>query len=84
MSARCSDLSRPNRSRSSESASSATPQDEDDTVVEEALTLPTELKVVVAVEEAVLESCPVGIGDPLTQDWALEAVTEPPEPLPVE
>jgi hypothetical protein len=49
-----------------------------------AFTLPAEVNVVVADDEAVLDSSPVGIGDPLVQGWELDAVTEPPEPLPVE
>jgi hypothetical protein len=40
--------------------------------------------VVVADDEAVLESSPVGIGDPLVQGCVFDTVTEPPEPLPVE
>ena len=48
----------------SESASSATPHEEELTVEEVAFSLPTDVKVVVALDEAVLESWPVGIGDP--------------------
>jgi len=67
-----------------ESASSATPQEEEATVAEVAFTDPTELSVVVAVEVAALESSPAGIGDPLEHDCVFDAVTEPPAPLPVE
>lgn len=68
----------------SESASWATPHTEEAVVEEVAFTLPAEVNVVVADDEAVLDSSPVGIGDPLVQGWELDAVTEPPEPLPVE
>jgi hypothetical protein len=68
----------------SESASSATPHETEETVEEVAFALPTDVSVVVALAEAVLESCPVGIGDPLAQGWVFDAVTEPPAPLPVE
>ena len=67
-----------------ESASSATPQEEEATVAEVAFTDPTELSVVVAVEETPLVSWPVGIGDPLEQGCVFDAVHEPPAPLPVE
>jgi hypothetical protein len=67
-----------------ESASSATPQVEEADVEEVAFTCPIEVNVVVADDEAVLESWPVGIGDPLVQDCPFEAVTEPPAPVPVE
>jgi hypothetical protein len=54
------------------------------TVEAVAFRFPIEVNVVVAVDEAVLESSPVGIGDRLVQGCTLEAVTEPPEPVPVE
>jgi len=54
------------------------------TVEAVAFRFPAEVKVVVAVDEAVLDSSPVGIGDPLVQDCTLDAVTEPPDPVPVE
>ena len=68
----------------SESASSATPHEPEATVEEVAFALPTDVSVVVALEEAVFESCPAGIGDPLAQGWLFDAVTAPPVPLPVE
>jgi hypothetical protein len=54
------------------------------TVDSVAFRFPAELKVVVAVDEAVLDSSPVGIGDPLAQGCTFDAVTEPPDPVPVE
>jgi hypothetical protein len=68
----------------SESASSATPQDEEATVEEVAFRFPIDVRVVVALDEAVLESWPVGIGDPVVQGWVFDAVTAPPAPVPVE
>jgi hypothetical protein len=66
-----------------ESASWATPHDEEAVVEEVAFTVPTEVNVVFAADEVVLSS-PVCIGDPLVQGCTFEAVTEPPEPVPVE
>ncbi len=66
------------------SASWATPHEAEATVAEVALTVPTDASVVVAVAAPVLRSSAVGNGDPLPQFWALAAVTEPPEPVPVE
>jgi hypothetical protein len=53
-------------------------------VEEVALRFPIEARVVVALDEAVLESWPVGIGDPVVQGWVFDAVTAPPAPVPVE
>jgi len=68
----------------SASASSATPHEDEAVVDEVAFRFPTEVNVVVAVDEAVFESSPVGTGDPLAHCWVFEEVTEPPEPVPVE
>jgi hypothetical protein len=68
----------------SESASSATPQEDEAVVDEVAFRFPAEVKVVVAVDEAAFESSPVGTGEPLAQGWVFEVLTEPPDPLPVE
>jgi hypothetical protein len=54
------------------------------TVDEVAFSLPTDVKVVVALDEAVLESWPVGIGDPGVHGCVFDTVIEPPAPLPVE
>ena len=67
-----------------ESASWATPQEAEATADEVAFTVPTEVKVLFAADEDGLESSPVGSGDPFGQGCVFEAVTEPPEPVPVE
>jgi hypothetical protein len=67
-----------------ESASSLTPHEALAIIEELAFTVPTDVRVVVAADEAVLESSPVEMGEPIAHGCMFEAVTEPPEPDPVE
>ncbi len=65
------------------SDSSATPHDADETVAVDALALPTEDRVVIADEDDVGDTDPLGIGEPVAQAAEL-LVTDPPVPVPVE
>jgi hypothetical protein len=61
----------------------ATPHDAEETVPPEALAVPTDDRVVVAVDAVVADKDPLGTGEPVEHVAEL-LVMEPPDPVPVE